>query len=197
MASERRFQTSFRTIDKDTPGLVLEDDGTVWLVDPDGDRHQLTGGGGTGLPAWWEVDEGQETVIIRGGLSILTENDVATLDVVNNSDDTTESHVRVAATVDDALRAQLVALTEDQGAPHDTSKVIIQVLTPDGSGFANLECQMTMDGSDPVSSFKINHELISFRGDVDPAAHPVLDPATCTPEDIADALIALGLAVAP
>lgn len=40
-----RFATKFRSADTDDPGLVMEDDGTVWLVNPDGTRTQLPGGG--------------------------------------------------------------------------------------------------------------------------------------------------------
>lgn len=38
---ERRFQTSMREIDTDEPGLVLEDDGTIWQVAPGGARTQI------------------------------------------------------------------------------------------------------------------------------------------------------------
>lgn len=43
-----RFATKFRSADTNEPGLVMEDDGTVWLVNPGGSRTQLPGGGGGG-----------------------------------------------------------------------------------------------------------------------------------------------------
>ncbi len=48
---ERRFTTSFRGTDDSTPGLILKDDGTVWLVNPDESETQLPGGGGAALSA--------------------------------------------------------------------------------------------------------------------------------------------------
>lgn len=45
---ERRFLTAYRQADEDFPGLIQEDDGTVWVVLPDGSRVQVTGGGGGG-----------------------------------------------------------------------------------------------------------------------------------------------------
>ncbi len=44
---ERRFATSFRGTDDSAPGLILKDDGTVWLVNPDGSETQLPGTGNT------------------------------------------------------------------------------------------------------------------------------------------------------
>ena len=44
--TERRFETAFKEVDKNEPGLIQEDDGTVWLVNPDGSRTELPGGGG-------------------------------------------------------------------------------------------------------------------------------------------------------
>lgn len=46
MNSERRFTTSARQVDTDVPGLVLEDDGTVWKVAADGTRTEVGSGGG-------------------------------------------------------------------------------------------------------------------------------------------------------
>jgi hypothetical protein len=46
---ERRFSASFREADRDDPGLVMEDDGTIWLVNPDGTRAQLGGSAGSVL----------------------------------------------------------------------------------------------------------------------------------------------------
>lgn len=48
MASERRFLTAFREVDTDEAGLILEDDGTVWVVAADGTRSQV-GSGGSGF----------------------------------------------------------------------------------------------------------------------------------------------------
>lgn len=48
MADEQRFQTGFIEAESDLPGLVRELDGTVWLVNPDGSRTKLPGGGGSG-----------------------------------------------------------------------------------------------------------------------------------------------------
>jgi len=48
---ERRFATSFRGVDDSSPGLIQKDDGTVWLVNPDGSETQLPGGAGA-LPIW-------------------------------------------------------------------------------------------------------------------------------------------------
>lgn len=45
---ERRFLTGPRQADTDFPGLIEEEDGTVWLVNPDGTRTQLPGAGGGG-----------------------------------------------------------------------------------------------------------------------------------------------------
>jgi hypothetical protein len=42
---ERRFALEFREADRDEPGLVLEDDGTIWLVSPGGSRALLGTGG--------------------------------------------------------------------------------------------------------------------------------------------------------
>lgn len=60
MAVETRFVTAFREGDTDEPGLILEDDGTVWVVAPGGDRSQLSG---PGLPSEWVADEGGNVVI--------------------------------------------------------------------------------------------------------------------------------------
>lgn len=46
MTEEIRFQTGFRAAASGEPGLVLHDDGTVWLVAPDGSETQVSGGGG-------------------------------------------------------------------------------------------------------------------------------------------------------
>lgn len=43
---ERRFATTMREADRHDPGLVMEDDGTVWLVAPGGARTELGGAGG-------------------------------------------------------------------------------------------------------------------------------------------------------
>lgn len=64
MTEEIRFQTGFRAAASGEPGLVLHDDGTVWLVNPDSSETQLGGGGG-GLPAWWIVDETAQTVTVQ------------------------------------------------------------------------------------------------------------------------------------
>ena len=48
---ERRFTTAFRGEDASAPGLILKDDGTVWLVNPDASETQLPGGGGAGSAA--------------------------------------------------------------------------------------------------------------------------------------------------
>lgn len=46
-----RFLTGYRGRDTNEPGLVMKDDGTVWLVNPDGTRAQLLGsGGGLAMP---------------------------------------------------------------------------------------------------------------------------------------------------
>lgn len=48
MSLEQRFLTGFREVSEGEPGIVQEDDGTCWLVNPDGSRTQLPGGGGSG-----------------------------------------------------------------------------------------------------------------------------------------------------
>lgn len=45
---ERRFQTAFVEVQDDEPGLIQEQDNTVWLVLPDGSRVQLPSGGSQG-----------------------------------------------------------------------------------------------------------------------------------------------------
>ena len=54
MTDERRFQTAFRVADTGLPGLIQKDDGTVWLVNPDGSETQLPGGAGS-LPFWTDL----------------------------------------------------------------------------------------------------------------------------------------------
>ena len=54
---ERRFATSFRGVDDSSPGLIQKDDGTVWLVNPDGSETQLPGGAGA-LPIWTNLIDG-------------------------------------------------------------------------------------------------------------------------------------------
>lgn len=54
---ESRFIPNFRETSTDAPGLVLTDDGTVYLVLPDGSRVALTGGGGGGSwPTFTQLD---------------------------------------------------------------------------------------------------------------------------------------------
>lgn len=64
MTEEIRFQTGFRAAATGEPGLVMHDDGTVWLVAADGSETQISGGGGSGLPSWWSVDNDAQTVTI-------------------------------------------------------------------------------------------------------------------------------------
>lgn len=60
MTLERRFATAFRGVDDSAPGLILKDDGTVWLVNPNGSETQLPGGAGS--PPLWSY--------LIGGVSI-------------------------------------------------------------------------------------------------------------------------------
>jgi hypothetical protein len=53
---ERRFQTSYRFVDTDEPGLIQEDDGSVWVVLPDGTREEINGSGATALVDLTDVD---------------------------------------------------------------------------------------------------------------------------------------------
>lgn len=80
MADERRFQLGAKLADTDEPGLVLNDDGTVSLVDADGTRSDLgSGGGGGSLPAQWTVDPDTGQLVIgftdTGGLNVAVEID--------------------------------------------------------------------------------------------------------------------------
>lgn len=74
MAEERRFQTGFRTVDRDDPGLIQEDDGTVWLVNPDGTRTQLPGGGGGGGCAYFSCDTGAGVATVDPPNSLVAES---------------------------------------------------------------------------------------------------------------------------
>lgn len=47
MTFARRFLTGFRETETNQPGLELNEDGTVDLVNPDGSRTPLAGGGGS------------------------------------------------------------------------------------------------------------------------------------------------------
>jgi hypothetical protein len=55
MSFARRFLTGFRETETSQPGLELNEDGTVDLVNPDGSRTTLPGSGGS-LPSQWTVD---------------------------------------------------------------------------------------------------------------------------------------------
>lgn len=48
-AVERRFLAGFRELDSGSAGLIQKDDGTIWLVNPDGSETQLPGGGGSAV----------------------------------------------------------------------------------------------------------------------------------------------------
>lgn len=55
--ADRRFGTGMRDSDPATqPGLVMDDDNEVYLVEPDGTRTLLSELGGSGLPSQWTVD---------------------------------------------------------------------------------------------------------------------------------------------
>jgi len=78
--SEIRFQTGFRGDPTGEPGLVLHDDGTVWLVASDGSETQLPGGGG-GLPDWVTATSGDSgnQFTIDGNLNVVGDgNGIAT-----------------------------------------------------------------------------------------------------------------------
>lgn len=53
-------------VDRDEPGLVRERDGTVWLVNPDGTRMQLPGGGGSQLHGCMYQLTGNQTNLSGG-----------------------------------------------------------------------------------------------------------------------------------
>lgn len=64
MTVERRFLTGYELKSTDEPGLVFGEDGTIWIVAPDGTRTQIEGGGGGGsLPDEWTVGAGGQLVI--------------------------------------------------------------------------------------------------------------------------------------
>jgi hypothetical protein len=54
---EQRFLSYFREDPTNEPGLVLEADGTVWLVEPGGTRTELVATSGIGLPPQWTADD--------------------------------------------------------------------------------------------------------------------------------------------
>ncbi len=41
MTVERRFSASYREATDDTPGLAMDDDGIVWVIEPDGTRKRV------------------------------------------------------------------------------------------------------------------------------------------------------------
>lgn len=69
--SEQRFVSYFREPDTDDPGLVLTQGGDVYLVNPDGTRTQLPGGGGgDGLPRGWTQDASDPANVSTHGASL-------------------------------------------------------------------------------------------------------------------------------
>lgn len=54
---ESRLIPNYREVSNDEPGLVLTDDGTIWLVNPDGTRIPLSGGGGGSFPTFYQLAE--------------------------------------------------------------------------------------------------------------------------------------------
>jgi hypothetical protein len=59
MSFARRFLTGFRETETSQPGLELNEDGTVDLVNPDGSRTALAGGGGSQTFHGWALDYDQ------------------------------------------------------------------------------------------------------------------------------------------
>jgi len=66
MGLVQNFLKSFREDDTMEPGLIQKDDGTVWLVNPDGSETQLPGGSGGGLGIWKTYVDNASNVPLSG-----------------------------------------------------------------------------------------------------------------------------------
>lgn len=114
---ESRLIPNFREPSTDTPGLVLVDDGTVYLILPDGSRTPLDGG--SGLPDWVTADDAGHF-----------------LTVVPNGDSPPAGGYAIST---DAGDTNLVALTADHGLqifpPAGFAHELIQAGTADETLF--------------------------------------------------------------
>lgn len=174
MALERRFQTGFRTVDKDTPGLVEEDDGTVWLVDPDGTRHQLPGGGGDGCEYLTCAD------------------DLATLQTVQTfviaQAEGAESEAYVAAQ-DDAFSTR-AGIDAQLDGTQEVSSITVLAQSTDGNPGATVVVRSSdVDG---FSSVVVTADRKHFDGGT-PIVNPTFDLSSGTAAQLAQMLADLGL----
>lgn len=197
---ERRFLTGFRQVDTNSPGLVLEDDGTVWLVNPGGSRTQLPGGEGGCAYFACDLEAGTATVDAPDSISITApEAAMVARNVFVTAwggDDAPpgETHEAVLAVSNPTGETRGFA-GADLAA--DGQSVLTRLVAQNGLGtvFDQAEWAMTSEIGGGGEAQLYTDRMTFDAKNLSPIDRPTLDPETATAEDIANALIALGLAV--
>lgn len=171
---ELRFLTSQTKADTDQAGLVMELDGTVWLVNPDGTRTQLPGAG--------------------DGCAYLTcENESARLSTVQvqvvaqaPADAGGNAYVAVEDP-DDETRAACEGLYDDT---EGTSSMTLLAQTSGATHSAGVYVEATEPGEE--ATVKIAADKLHFDNGA-PITRPTFDLSSGTAADLAQALADLGL----
>jgi len=170
---ELRFLTSQTKADTDQAGLVMELNGTVWLVNPDGTRTQLPGGEG-----------GCEYLTCADGGARL---DARGVQVVASEEEDGSSEVYVAVeNPGDETRAAVVVQGDDE-AGSSSVNVLAQL---DG---AAAQAGIYVEAADADASVKVYADRLHFDNGT-PITRPVIDLGSGTlAADVANALADLGL----
>lgn len=204
MALESRYAPGFQKEATDAPGIILDNDGLLWGVRPDGTRYQLEGGGGgcVYLTCASEVAELRtaQSLIVGENAGDGATASLSTIDQVGS----TRTYVEgIVSDTDDSSQLSIGAQdTDAQGV----ASIFAEVVTAD---HAQTELVASSPGvgnnsgirfeaveSDGYSKVRLYADRLSFNNDT-PIQRPTLNPATATAQQVAQALIDLGLAVGP
>lgn len=180
---ERRFVTGFRQVDRDAPGLVLENDGTVWLVNPGGSRTQLPGGGGGGC-AYFTCDTGEETASVDAPNGVSVTAPQVSLGAAAPEGGGNAVVTAMASTADEESVASFEAgYNEGDGQGYAN----VSALSPDGEHSAglsvtadNTEAQATVYGETATVTAVTQISLISTATEV--AQNPAVFAGASDPD---------------
>lgn len=195
MALERRVLLGFLQEETTQPGIVEELDGTMWLVNPDGSRTQLPGGGGGGC-AYFTCDTGTGTAtvdapnaadVIAGVINLAAQADPGGVPRVGASAATdaetrAQFEVGISGAADETGYVNISAqnLGGDRSvsvgmAGDDTNGGALLVQATDD---ATVVVQPVAEGLTPSVALAMNAVDSSFRGEISIATAGVTDDTT-------------------
>lgn len=213
MTNVQRYAASFLSDDSLLePGDIFRKlDGTLWYVDTDGSQKSLTsGGGGGGLPTGWTQDDADPanvstdggdggSLTFDDGTSSFAGLSAGAVEVRGESGQEKYA-MQIGAGITSTSPADVPAFTatSDEGATVALDAGGLDVQMNGGTVFTT-QVQADTEGQIKTTAAGLciawgddgaNPEVGFYGGD--PVVQPVV-PATPLPQDIVDALVALGL----